>query len=76
MNIASNSPPSPTADTMPPTEKAFLRQAGTIRDALETFLAISEKGSPRVVYCSLLELVSLTVGFYCFSDRSSWTKNI
>ena len=66
MNIASNLPPSPTADTMPPTEKAFLHQAGTIHDALETFLTISKKGSPHVVYCSLLKLVGLTVRFIVF----------
>ena len=66
MNIASNSPPSPTVDMMPPTEKAFLCQARTICDVLETILVISEKGSPCVVYCLLLELVSFTVCFIVF----------
>lgn len=46
---------------MPPTEKAFLRQADVVREALETFLAVVEKGSPRVTFCSMTEVVNYTV---------------
>ena len=52
---------------MPPTEKAFLRQAETIREALETFLAIREIGTPRVVTCAMIELVNFTVRVSCLS---------
>lgn len=61
MNVASNAPPSPSVDDMPPTEKTFLRVAESIRESLETFQSIVEKGSSRVVYCCILELVSATV---------------
>jgi hypothetical protein len=61
MNIASNNrSPSPATDTMP-TEKTFLRQAGLVREALKTFLAIRDLDAPNVIRPALADLIKYTV---------------
>ena len=47
-----------------PTEHSFLKHAHIVREALETFLLIQEKGSPRVVQCAMTEVINFAV---CFS---------
>lgn len=58
---------------MPPTERAFLRQAETVRDALETFITVQKKGSPRAIQCCLVEVVNFAVRpFYYSSTQILW----
>ena len=60
MNIASNTPASPTSDSMP-SEKVFLRQAELVWDALKVFLVVHDIDSTNVIRAALTELINLMV---------------
>lgn len=46
---------------MAPTERSVLKQANTVREALDTFLEIQKKGTPRVIHCCLVEVINFAV---------------
>jgi hypothetical protein len=53
--------------TMSPTERSVLKQVATVREALDTFLEVQKKGTPRVIHCSLLEVINFAVRSLSFA---------
>jgi hypothetical protein len=60
MNVATNTSSPPPVEPMP-TEKAFLKQAGLAREALQTFLAVHKLGVSNVIRPALVDLINYTV---------------
>ena len=54
--------------TMPPTERSVLKHVSTVREALETLIDVQKKGTPRVIHCSLVEVINFTVRLYSASE--------